>query len=115
MPNKGGSTNELQIISSHACITGCADVACDGVRSNCNASAYRNPHQSTCTDRHTNPTNRYAHPTHRHPSPADTHARAANRHTLAPYSNSGATNAHSNPISETPAQSSGTGFFRHGL
>jgi hypothetical protein len=74
MPNKGGNTNELQIISSHACITGCADVACDGVRSNCNASPYRNPRQSTCPDRHTSPADG-------HPSPANSHARAADAYT----------------------------------
>jgi hypothetical protein len=90
MLNKGGSTNELQIISSHACITGCADVARDGVRSNCNASPYRNPHQSTCPDRHTSPADG-------HPSPANSHARAADAYTHTTHTDTCNADSHANP------------------
>jgi hypothetical protein len=37
---KGGSTNESQTASNHACSIGCVDLARDGVRTNLNAGPY---------------------------------------------------------------------------
>jgi len=43
-----GSTDELWTASDHACSTGCADFARDGVRANFNAGLYCQAHQPAC-------------------------------------------------------------------
>lgn len=115
MPNKGGSTNERQIISSRTCNTGCADVACDSVRSNRNASPYRNPHQPTCADPHSSATDGHTHTAHPNARAAYPHTHTAHTNARAADADPNPTNRYAHPSYRRTGQSSGKGLGRHGL